>query len=96
MQKIDVVRAWKDARYRQSLTPAERAELPQHPAGLVELSDEDLKSASGLGGPTAMTTAITCTEYTWRSWKACGCGEPVTTAITCTEYTFAGMKACCP
>lgn len=94
MKTSDVIRAWKDVRYRRTLSPQQLAALPQHPAGLVELSDDDLRQASGMGGG-ALTTAITCTNYTWRKWRECGCG-PVTTAITCTEYTFAGMKACCP
>lgn len=94
--KVDVVRAWKDARYRRSLTPEQRAKLPQNPAGLVELTDDDLRAASGLaGGRTEppMTTALTCTQYTFGGWKGCGC-FPMTTAPTCTQYTFLGWKAC--
>jgi mersacidin/lichenicidin family type 2 lantibiotic len=47
MFKIDIVRAWKDEEYRQSLSEAEIAELPEHPSGLIELSDEDMAAASG-------------------------------------------------
>jgi mersacidin/lichenicidin family type 2 lantibiotic len=97
MREFDTVRAWKDPRYRRSLTPAQLAALPEHPAGLVELTDDDLRIAGGAGGakPPPQTTAITCTQFSWLNWKACGCGVQ-TTAITCTEYTFNGWKACCP
>lgn len=49
---MDIIRAWKDADYRNSLSEAERAALPAHPAGdLVALTDADLGLAvGGLGG----------------------------------------------
>lgn len=94
MFDFDVVRAWKDAKYRRSLSPEQLAMLPEHPAGLVELSDEKLRAASGAyGGDPPMTTAINCTLYSFGGWKACGCGI-ATTAINCTNYTFQGWAAC--
>jgi mersacidin/lichenicidin family type 2 lantibiotic len=45
----DVVRAWKDADYCESLSAEERAALPNHPAGLVDLSDAELESVRGAG-----------------------------------------------
>jgi len=45
MTDIDIVRAWKDEAYRRRLSAAERARLPPHPAGLVELVDEELDTA---------------------------------------------------
>ena len=98
MSKLDVIRAWKDVKYRRSLSSEQLAALPANPVGLVELTDDDLANASGLGGgakPPPQTTAITCTMWTWANWQACGCG-PATTAPTCTAYTFQGWKACCP
>jgi mersacidin/lichenicidin family type 2 lantibiotic len=56
MAKIDIIRAWKDEEYRLSLTEAERAQLPAHPAGLIELRDDQMNAVLG-GGPT--TTATT-------------------------------------
>jgi len=70
MAKIDVIRAWKDPVYRAGLAAADRAVLPQNPAGLVELNDEELKMASGLSG-IALTTAIDCTEFSFRGWRRC-------------------------
>jgi mersacidin/lichenicidin family type 2 lantibiotic len=47
-----IIKAWKDETYRQSLSDAERALLPENPAGLLELTDKDLaKVAGGKGGP---------------------------------------------
>jgi mersacidin/lichenicidin family type 2 lantibiotic len=49
MAQIDVIRAWKDQQYRQSLDEAERNQLPDNPAGIVELSDADLDTVFGMG-----------------------------------------------
>ena len=46
-QPVDIARAWKDEEYRQSLSEAERARLPVHPAGLIELADANLDSIAG-------------------------------------------------
>jgi mersacidin/lichenicidin family type 2 lantibiotic len=43
----DVVRAWRDEEYRLSLSEAERALLPAHPSGLVELTETELDAAAG-------------------------------------------------
>ncbi len=51
MSNFDIVRAWKDEAYRQSLSDAQRAALPQNPAGMVELSAADLDSVVGGGRP---------------------------------------------
>jgi len=67
MNKIDVIRAWRDPEYRATLSASE---LPPHPAGLVELTDEELERAAGLAGP-AQTTAQTCTEFTFRGFRRC-------------------------
>ncbi|HKS26455.1 MAG TPA: mersacidin/lichenicidin family type 2 lantibiotic [Pyrinomonadaceae bacterium] len=47
MRNKDIIRAWKDEEFRRGLSETERALLPQHPAGFVELSDADLAYASG-------------------------------------------------
>jgi mersacidin/lichenicidin family type 2 lantibiotic len=58
MSKIDIVRAWKDEEYRLSLTDEERALLPQHPAGLVELDTEQMRAIVGQGPTTTATTKL--------------------------------------
>ena len=45
--KLDVVRAWKDALYRHSLSCEELATLPACPAGDFELTDADLQAIQG-------------------------------------------------
>jgi mersacidin/lichenicidin family type 2 lantibiotic len=62
MSKVDVVRAWKDEEYRLSLTEAERASLPVHPAGLIELEDDQMKSivGAGTGGTSCFNNRCTC------------------------------------
>jgi mersacidin/lichenicidin family type 2 lantibiotic len=41
------IRAWKDEDFRLSLSEAERASLPQNPAGPIELSDAELGTVAG-------------------------------------------------
>jgi mersacidin/lichenicidin family type 2 lantibiotic len=52
MSHRDIIRAWKDAEFRSSLSEAERAMLPANPAGAIELADSELDRtmarASGL------------------------------------------------
>src|SRR5262249_47986899 len=47
MNRVDVIRAWKDEEYRRSLSDEELAALPENPAGLVELNAADLAGAAG-------------------------------------------------
>ncbi|MEQ9671399.1 mersacidin/lichenicidin family type 2 lantibiotic [Coleofasciculus sp. G2-EDA-02] len=47
MSNIDIIRAWKDTDYRESLSEAEKAQLPENPAGLIELADEEMSSMAG-------------------------------------------------
>ena len=58
MSKIDIVRAWKDEEYRLSLTEEERAQLPTHPAGLIELEPEQMRAVVGQGPTTTATTKL--------------------------------------
>jgi len=46
----NIVRAWKDAAYRQSLSAQEQAMLPANPAGEIELTDVELEVAFGATG----------------------------------------------
>ncbi|MBA3711874.1 MAG: mersacidin/lichenicidin family type 2 lantibiotic [Pyrinomonadaceae bacterium] len=47
MSHLNIIRAWKDEEYRLSLSEEQRALLPEHPAGLIELNDADLNQAAG-------------------------------------------------
>lgn len=73
MNKSDLIRAWKDPVYRSTLRAEELGALPAHPAGVIDVQDDDLR---GVGG-ALLTTAIACTAHTFGGWRSCGC--PVTT-----------------
>lgn len=49
MSNLDIIRAWKDEEYRNSLSDEQRSQLPENPAGMVELSDTDMESIAGGG-----------------------------------------------
>ncbi len=59
----DVVRAWKNPIYRATLSEEELSRLPSNPAGVAELTDDQLKEASGVAG-IIVTTFKTCTMFT--------------------------------
>jgi mersacidin/lichenicidin family type 2 lantibiotic len=67
VNRIDVVRAWKDPLYRASLSAEEVAGLPGHPSGLMELAEEQLRSVSA----AALTTAQQCTEFSFNNFRRC-------------------------
>ena len=50
MNVTDVIRAWKDPEYRESLSDEQQAALPANPAGLIELSDKSLGVVVGASG----------------------------------------------
>ena len=80
MSNLDVIRAWKDAEYRNSLSEAERAQLPLHPAGLIELSDVELDAAAG-GRP----------KQTWTVWAPCCCDSiDLCATVTLAACTYCG------
>jgi mersacidin/lichenicidin family type 2 lantibiotic len=59
MSQVDIIRAWKDEEYANSLTDLQRSTLPQNPAGLIELTDQDLLGAEG--GAEAQPYTLNCT-----------------------------------
>ena len=61
MSKIDVIRAWKDELYRASLSERELAHLPDHPAGFIELEEEQL---ANIEGGTSMPCVVSGTIVT--------------------------------
>jgi mersacidin/lichenicidin family type 2 lantibiotic len=65
----DIVRAWKDPVYRAGLSADEKSRLPENPAGLVELTDEELMKASGLS--SAILTTCRCCTDTSRPMHCC-------------------------
>lgn len=47
--ELDIVQAWKDEAYRQSLSEEQSLMLPANPVGELELTDTDLASICGGG-----------------------------------------------
>jgi mersacidin/lichenicidin family type 2 lantibiotic len=74
---LDIVRSWKDPRYRRGLSAQQLQTLPDHPAGPAMLTDQELKVAGGLmldeDFSIPLTTAFDCTDWTFHNWKSCGC-----------------------
>ena len=63
MKKIDVIRAWRDEEYRDSLTEQELSSLPENPAGMATVDDSALRSVSGAvtvrcGGTTFVDSCV--------------------------------------
>lgn len=87
MSGIDIIRAWKDEEYRQSLTDAERAMLPENPAGKIELTDADLGAV--VGGTDAMTVA----ERTGAGLTLGCCSSVI---HECGFSWYLGTYGCCP
>jgi len=42
-----IIRAWKDEEYHLYLGEGERANLPAHPAGLIELTGNEMEAVGG-------------------------------------------------
>jgi mersacidin/lichenicidin family type 2 lantibiotic len=40
MSNLEIIRAWKDEGYRNSLTDELRTQLPAHPSGSIEIDDD--------------------------------------------------------
>ena len=74
-----IVRAWKDPEYRDSLSPEEQAELPEVPAGFLDLSEEEQMEA--VGGTTII---VLCSGIPSACERSSICG-------TCSAFT----AGCC-
>jgi mersacidin/lichenicidin family type 2 lantibiotic len=59
MSQENIIRAWKDENFRQQLSERERALLPEHPAGSIELTDEEIED---LAGGIWQATKVVCTN----------------------------------
>jgi mersacidin/lichenicidin family type 2 lantibiotic len=73
-EDIDIVRAWKDEEYRNSLSEEQRAQLPENPAGTGELSDTDLENVAG---GKNHTDGVGCIETVVVNAPCPGRGNPV-------------------
>ena len=66
MNKENVIRAWKDKDFRNSLTEDELNSLPSNPAGMIDISDMELEMASGgnVASTEHFSTLGCCNGYT--------------------------------
>ena len=80
MSKKQIIKAWTDEEFRNSLSSDDLSSLPDNPAGLVELNEDELDAINAatswpcVGGTIAITQFASC-------------------APTCEETFFAGS---CP
>jgi mersacidin/lichenicidin family type 2 lantibiotic len=47
MSPEEIIRAWTDEEFYLSLSDQQRALLPQNPAGMIELNDDELGDIAG-------------------------------------------------
>jgi mersacidin/lichenicidin family type 2 lantibiotic len=81
MTTNEIVRSWKDTDFRQSLSIEQLALIPGNPAGLAELTDEELFDVEGGITPSIVVasallsaaTAVSLVEITEHvcSWGQC-------------------------
>ncbi len=60
MSKFDIVRAWKDQEYYNSLAAKEQALVPENPAGVIDLSEDDLSGIVGAGTDPQFSAGCPC------------------------------------
>ncbi|MEZ4294104.1 MAG: mersacidin/lichenicidin family type 2 lantibiotic [Polyangiaceae bacterium] len=60
MTPNDIIRAWKSPAFRASMTAEQRAQIPENPAGLIELTDDEL---AVVGGGTKNSCTTACPSY---------------------------------
>ena len=87
LSKSDVVRAWKDASFRNQLTAEQKAALPPSPAGFTELSADELTSVSGGrgSGVSSLPCELDKVGFTKNTFPCCK-----TQDITCENTTLGG------
>lgn len=65
----DIIRAWEDREYRESLSDEERALLPEDPVGQIEMTEDELTKIVGGIGPTGLGKC----RFTQGGGPFCGC-----------------------
>jgi mersacidin/lichenicidin family type 2 lantibiotic len=93
MSQLNVVRAWKDEAYRLGLPEADRARLPENPAGFLEQTEAEMEQA--VGGFLPVNTVANCyyipTNWTIVNSAACpsiACTPQTLKIQTSVQYSF--------
>lgn len=102
MSEFDIIRAWKDPEYRASLSGPKLEQLPENPAGLIELPDTVLIKVAGGGEnqphttEAAMTTGCNddCNGFTDHTYCYVDCGGGSDTANTNCGQRYSCYPAC--
>lgn len=81
----DVIRAWKDPAFRASLSQQQRNELPQNPAGVVDLTDAELEATDGRG------ITVNTSDPFFTVCKSCG-NNVLATPTQPTATQLAGLQ----
>jgi mersacidin/lichenicidin family type 2 lantibiotic len=68
MSNDKIVRAWKDSKFRASLSEEQRQMLPQNPAGELELDEAELERVDG-----GLSTGVVCLPHTTLCTRAINC-----------------------
>jgi mersacidin/lichenicidin family type 2 lantibiotic len=63
MSPQEIIRAWKDKEYRLRMSESDRAKLPPHPAGILELANDETGGVVGglIFNPSDKVTNDGCT-----------------------------------
>ena len=78
MRNEDIIRAWKDEAYRADLADDQLTHLPEHPAGMLELEDEDLEVVAGGDLSVSIAISISVSVITATQYFSCwpwGCDD---------------------
>jgi len=87
MKIEQIIKAWKDPTYRASLSEQERAQVPAHPAGVLELTDAQLGDVSG----AAAKPSVLCS-----SDVICGSASIICASSICKTHLTCGGGICGP
>lgn len=65
MSNYDVIKAWKNPGYRNSLSAEQFAAMPANPAGTIEVDDSTIGHLAGAAAPqtSLCETKIACTMF---------------------------------
>ena len=69
--QVDIIRAWKDEAYLQSLSEEERRTLPANPVGEIELTDADLEAVYGGRHSGIVACSVVCHSVACDSVAIC-------------------------
>ena len=73
MSTTEIIRAWKDAEYRESLSEAAQAAMPAHPAGSIDLPGAGIGGARGMRIRTAIKGGLPPSTAGCSSKWTCEC-----------------------